>query len=64
MKEENVEVFRGNMIFASVNLFKFKITSRRDDLISLMFMLVFLFNDGHLPFINDEQDTMPRNQIF
>ena len=64
MKEEGTDVFRGNMIFASVNQFKFKITSRRDDLISLVFMLVFLFNDGNLPFISEEQDSMQRNQIF
>jgi len=54
MKEESTDVFRGNMIFASINQFKFKITSRRDDLISLAFMLVFLFNDGNLPFISEE----------
>lgn len=61
MKEESTDVFRGNMIFASINQFKFKITSRRDDLISLLFMMVFLFNDGNLPFISEDQDSMQRN---
>jgi len=30
--EEEVDVFRSNMIFASVNQFEFKVSSRRDDL--------------------------------
>jgi hypothetical protein len=56
MKEQETEYFRGNMIFASINLFNFQMTSRRDDLISLVFMLVFLFNNGNLPFITEEQE--------
>ena len=44
-----VAVFRGNMLFSSVNQLKFKTTSRRDDLISLCYMLIFLLNGGELP---------------
>ena len=64
MPVQETEYFRGNMIFASINLFNFQVTSRRDDLISLVYMLVFMFNQGNLPFISEDQEKMGRNQIF
>ena len=45
------DVFRGNMVFASVNQLQFKETSRRDDLISLCYLLVYMFNKGSVDFI-------------
>lgn len=38
------EVFRSNMIFATINQFEFKNTSRRDDMMSLVYLMVFMFN--------------------
>lgn len=38
------EFFLGNPLFASVNAFKFKEQSRRDDLISLVYILVYFLN--------------------
>lgn len=39
------------MIFATVNQFEFKVSSRRDDMISLCYLLIFLFKGGLVPFI-------------
>lgn len=51
MSQQSNDTFRSNMIFATVNQFKFKNTSRRDDLMSLVYLLVFLSNKGSVPFI-------------
>ena len=47
--KELQDVFRGNMVFSSLNQLQFMTTSRRDDLISLCYLLVFLLNGGELP---------------
>lgn len=44
VEKEEVDIFRGNMIFASLNQLDFKVTSRRDDLLSLCYFLIYLFN--------------------
>ena len=46
-------VFKGNIIFASVHLFNMKSPSRRDDLISLAYLLLYMIY-GELPFIREE----------
>ena len=43
---DNVPVFKGNMAFASLNQLEFKTPSRRDDMISLCYLLSFLLNNG------------------
>ena len=40
--------FRGNIIFASRDQMEFKTTSRRDDLISMCYILVYLLHRGKL----------------
>jgi hypothetical protein len=40
--------FKGNYLFASINAMTFTTTSRKDDLVSLCFLLVFLLNKGKL----------------
>jgi len=37
------------MMFASVEQMNFKETSRRDDLASLAYMMLYLMNDSNLP---------------
>jgi hypothetical protein len=49
--QEDADFFRGNMIFASMNQFNFKKTSRKDDLVSLCYMLVYFFKQGNVEFI-------------
>ena len=48
--------FQGNIAFSSKNAFELKIMSRRDDLISLVYMLFFLKN-GKLPFFDYKSDV-------
>ena len=51
------------MIFASLNQLDFKVTSRRDDLLSLCYFLIYLFNAGKLPGIN-MNSKLDRNESF
>ena len=46
ISENEVDTFRGNMIFGSLNQLAFKTTSRRDDLISLCYMMIYVLNHG------------------
>lgn len=48
--KEGSNGFQGNMIFASRNAFIGKTLSRRDDLISLCYFLIYII-DGSMPFI-------------
>lgn len=50
------------MIFATVNQFDFVVTSRRDDMISLVYLLVFLFNRGRVPFVAPAE--FDKKQVF
>lgn len=42
------------MIFATVDQFEFKISSRKDDLQSLCYMLAYLFKCGDVPFVDKD----------
>jgi serine/threonine protein kinase len=55
--------FKGSMLFASSTAFKFMETSRRDDLISLVYLLVFLLDLSRLSFINDVEDVSKSRQF-
>ena len=46
--EAETEVFRGNIVFASKSSLEFNVTSRRDDIISACYNLVYLLNQGKL----------------
>ena len=46
--KEVVQVFQGNMVFASARQMAFMKTSRKDDLVSLFYMLIFMLNDRNL----------------
>ena len=52
LPQRDLESFRGNMLFASSNQFEFKSTSRRDDLISLLYLMVYLLNKD-LPWLTE-----------
>jgi hypothetical protein len=41
--------FKGNMLFSSVRQLSFMKTSRRDDLVSLCYLLVYLLNKQKFP---------------
>ena len=44
IKSEKINQFGGNPLFCSPNQLDFKATSRRDDMISLCYLLIYLFN--------------------
>ena len=50
--------FKGNLMFASVNQLEFKQPSRRDDLISLCYMLLFVINDSVFPCENSSYEPI------
>ena len=59
ISKERVETFRGNIDFASFNQMKFHTTSRRDDLIQLFYLLVFMLKRGKMPgFIERMEDSI------
>jgi len=45
-KREYLKKFRGNLRYASADQLEFLSTARKDDLISLCYMLVYLINKG------------------
>ena len=49
MEQLSERPFRGNLIFTSVDSMSFKSTSRRDDLISLGYLLTYLLRGKNLP---------------
>lgn len=51
------------MIFATPNQFQFKTTSRKDDLLSLCYLLVYLFQGGNVDFVIRDQN-MSKVDIF
>ena len=53
--EESTEVdaFMGNINFSTVRQMSFKMTSRKDDLISLFYLLIYMLNNGNL-WVGDE----------
>ena len=42
---ETTDMFQGNLLFSSVTQMKFLKTSRKDDMISLFYMIAYLLND-------------------
>jgi len=55
--------FKGSMLFASKYVFNFTMTSRRDDLISLCYLLIFLADETKLGIIS-EVEGMPKKDKF
>ena len=46
------EIFKGNMLFSSLSKMNYNLTSRKDDLISMCYVLTYLFHEGELLNIN------------
>ena len=46
IQQKEIKGFKGNLLFASHNTFKRVTQSRRDDMISLAYQLVYLVNGG------------------
>ena len=63
VKKSHLDEYHGNIKFSSLNQLKFHTTSRRDDMISLFYLLVFLFKEGAMPGI-DSQDFDDTAELF
>jgi hypothetical protein len=48
-EHQQVDTFRGNILFASLNQLNFNKTTRIDDLISLFYLIVYLLNEFEMP---------------
>ena len=48
------ESFGGNIIFASHNQMSFKNTSRKDDMVSLTYLVLTMLNHNHFPCFDNE----------
>lgn len=57
IKKSEVDVFQGNLMFGSSYQLNFTSTSRRDDLISLIYLLVYIINKGKLLDLNPDDLT-------
>jgi hypothetical protein len=49
LPNDEMEKFKGNLIFATLNTLNFNRPSRKDDLISLCYLLFNMLNGGDLP---------------
>lgn len=49
MKMKSLETFKGNISFSSLNQMNFSTTSRRDDLISLSYLMLVMLNGFKFP---------------
>ena len=49
LSEDKINYFKGNIYFASEFKFKYLRSSRRDDLHSLTYLLIYLLNDCKIP---------------
>ena len=52
ISEGQLDMFRGNIMFSSHSQLQFNKTSRKDDLISLCYFMLYFLNEGRLPGIN------------
>lgn len=59
-----VEKFQGNLLFSSLDQLNFKVTSRKDDMISLTYLLMFLLNDNEMPLQPDSKVMKKQHQLI
>jgi len=58
--QHEIEDFRGNVLFASVSQLEFQSNSRKSDLLSICYLLIFMLNDLEMPLqpIDGENDDL------
>ena len=60
--EQMVNYFRGNIYFASCYKFEYLRASRRDDLHSLTYLLIYLLNDCQIPALDELKHLSLKNK--
>ena len=63
IQKSEVAFFRGNFIFSSINQLKYRTTSRRDDIHSLFYLIVYLLNKGHLQDFEQPLNEDPKKRL-
>jgi hypothetical protein len=64
VKKENLEKFTGNFLFASINSCRGNNKSRRDDIHSILNVMVYLLNNNTLPWSDFYTRFKPKNYEF
>ena len=64
VKKTLLDAFHGNMMFASLNQMSFHTTGRRDDIISVFYILVFLLNEGSIPGVSPTLEMSSNEQFL
>lgn len=64
VEKEYIQKFSGNFIFASLNSCRGYNKSRRDDMQSLLYVMVFLLNGGALPWSDFHKKFKDRDFAF
>ena len=54
IKQHEVDSFRGNILFASVDQLEFQSASRKRDLISICYFIIFVLNGLEMPLCKDD----------
>ena len=54
IKQIELPYFRGNTLFSSCDQLKFYRTSRKDDMISLCYVMFFMLNNCKMPLLQDD----------
>ena len=61
--QSKLDMFRGNIVFSSVHQMQFNATSRRDDMISLFYLLIYLLKNGQMPGLS-KKNTLNPNELL
>ena len=61
VEQTEVETFRGNIMFASMNQLNFTSTSRRDDMIAMCYLVIYMLNGAYLPGVSEADMEMVGN---
>ena len=56
--KERKEKFKGNIMFASLDQMEFKQTSRKDDMVSWFYLLLYMLNGKNMPGFADFETVL------
>ena len=62
--QHEIEDFRGNILFASVSQLEFQSNSRKSDLLSICYLLIFMLNDLEMPLQPPETGNEALSEVF